>query len=90
MMSEGTVGLLLPSGEEWVFSHDSDATLALEPSVYLEVDRLKPRPSQQIVLTSRALRPLTRLRWTLAKGYGTPEGLRDLNPRTVWDEEEDE
>jgi hypothetical protein len=57
--------------------------------VYLEEERLKPRPAQQIVLAGRALRSVTRLRWTLAKGYGTPEGLRDLNPRTDWDEEDE-
>ena len=88
-LGDRTVELLLPSGEEWTFSHESEATLALEPSVYLEEERLKPRPTQQIVLAGRALRSVTRLRWTLAKGYGTPEALRDLNPRTDWDEEDE-
>jgi uncharacterized heparinase superfamily protein len=89
LTTDATVTMILPSGEEWVFSHDGDAPLALEPSVYLETDRLRPRPTSQIVVAGRALRPVTRLRWTLAKGYGTPEGLRDLNPRADWDEEDE-
>ena len=58
----------------------------------LFVHRLRPWGiliRQQIVLAGRALRSVTRLRWTLAKGYGTPEALRDLNPRTDWDEEDE-
>jgi uncharacterized heparinase superfamily protein len=86
----GEVAILLRSGEEWVFSHEGEGTVSVEDSVYLEEGRLRPRPTLQIVLAARALRPHTQLRWTLAKAYGTPEGLRDLNPRTVWDEEEDE
>ncbi|TNC48805.1 heparinase [Rubellimicrobium rubrum] len=90
LLADGSVGMTLPSGEDWVFSHESDAALILEPSVYLEEGRLRPRPTTQIVLEGRALRPATRLRWTLAKAYGTPEGLRDLKPRMDWDEEDEE
>jgi uncharacterized heparinase superfamily protein len=85
----GDVAILLKSGEEWVFSHDGEALLSIEDSVYLEEGRLRPRPTLQIVLAGRAIRRHTQLRWTLAKGYSTPEGLRDLNPRTDWDEEDE-
>lgn len=88
-LSDGTVGLALRSGEDWVFSHEGDGALSLEPSVYLERGRLRPRETLQIVVAGRAIRPMTRLRWTLAKGYGTPEGLRDLNPGPAWDEEDE-
>nr|WP_245218819.1 heparinase II/III family protein [Rubellimicrobium aerolatum] len=88
--ADGRIAIRLPSGEEWLFAAGEEGDLALEPSIHLEEGRLRPRPSRQIVLGTRALRPTTRLRWTLAKGRGTPEGLRDLNPRTDWDEEDDE
>ncbi|TNC72399.1 heparinase II/III family protein [Rubellimicrobium roseum] len=90
MAADGSVAILLPSGEEWVFAQEGgEGLLGLEPSVYLEEGRLRPRPTLQIVIEGRALRPTTRLRWTLAKAYGTPEGLRDLNPRADWDEEDE-
>ncbi len=88
--ADGSVTITLPSGEEWVFSGADEGMVALEPSIYLEEGRLTPRSAQQIVLSGRALQPTTRLRWTLAKGSGTPEGLRDLNPRADWDEEDEE
>ena len=43
-----------------------------------EVVRRYYRQDLAGTLAGRALRSVTRLRWTLAKGYGTPEGLRDL------------
>ena len=39
-------------------------------------------------LSGRAIRPMTRLRWTLGKAYGTPEGLRDLHPGPDWEDDE--
>lgn len=88
-LADGTVGLALLSGEDWVFAQDGEGVLTLEPSVYLEEGRLRPRETLQIVVSGRAIQPTTRLRWTLAKGYGTPEGLRDLNPGPAWDEEDE-
>lgn len=88
-LADGTIGIALRSGEDWIFAHDGEGTLTLEPSVYLESGRLHPRDTRQIVLSGRAIRPMTRLRWTLGKAYGTPEGLRDLNPGPDWDEEDE-
>ncbi|MFP4274519.1 MAG: heparinase II/III family protein [Paracoccaceae bacterium] len=72
------VSVALRSGEIWVFRHDGAATLTLEPSVYLENGRLRPRATQQIVLSGRAMEYATRIRWSLAKAQDTPVALRDL------------
>jgi uncharacterized heparinase superfamily protein len=87
-LADGTIGMALRSGEDWVFGHDGEGTLTLEPSVYLEKGHLRPREGLQIVLSGRAIRPMTRLRWTLGKAYGTPEGLRDLHPGPDWEDDE--
>ncbi|MDB5664811.1 heparinase II/III family protein [Cypionkella sp.] len=78
-MGGAAVSLALKSGEIWVFRHDGFATLSLEPSVYLEKGRLKPRPTRQIVLSARAVDPETRIGWTLAKAQDTPLAIRDLD-----------
>ena len=52
-------------------------TIRLDPAVYLENTRAEPIASQQIVLTGRASRAMTSVRWTLAKAAGTPDFLRD-------------
>ena len=72
------VSLALKSGEIWVFRTDGHAALSIEPSVYLEKNRLKPRASKQIVLSGRAMEYATRTKWSLAKPADTPIGLRDL------------
>jgi uncharacterized heparinase superfamily protein len=72
------ISLALKSGEIWVFRHNSRAVLTLEPSVYLEKTRLRPRPSRQIVLSGRAMDLETALGWTLAKAQDTPLAIRDL------------
>ncbi len=72
------VSLALKSGEVWVFRHDGEGRLGLEPSVYLERGRLKPRAAQQVVLAGLALEQATRLRWTLQKAQDTPLAVRDL------------
>lgn len=77
-MNGAAVSLELKSGEIWVFRHDGLATMSLEPSVYLEKGRVKPRPSSQIVLTCLAAQTATRVRWTLAKATDTPTHVRDL------------
>ena len=69
----------LRSGEIWVFRHGGVAKLALEPSVYLEKGRLKPRATSQIVLSAHARDLETRIGWTLAKAQDTPLAIRDLD-----------
>lgn len=73
------VSMALKSGEVWVFRHDGRYDLALEPSVYLEVGRLKPRAARQIVLSGRAMEHATRVRWTLSKAHETAVAVRDLS-----------
>ena len=73
------ISLALKSGEIWVFRHDGSTKLSLDASVYLEKGRLKPRPTQQIVLSGRARQVQTRIGWTLAKAQDTPLAIRDLD-----------
>ncbi|MEO0380321.1 MAG: heparinase II/III-family protein, partial [Pseudomonadota bacterium] len=78
-MGGSAVSIALKSGEIWVFRHDGAQELSLEPSVYLETGRLKPRASQQIRLSGRAMGYATRVRWSLSKAQETAMGIRDLN-----------
>lgn len=71
------VSLALKSGEIWIFRHDGVAELTLEPSVYLESGRLKPRGTKQIVLSAMVLDYACQLGWTLAKAQDTPSAIRD-------------
>lgn len=80
------ISLALKSGEIWIFRHDSTARLSLDPSVYLENGRLKPRSARQVVLSGNAMAYATRVRWSLAKAQDTPDVVRDLAP-FVADEE---
>lgn len=77
-MGGTAISLALKSGEIWIFRHAGAAILSLEPSVYLERTRLKPRPTRQIVLSARAMEMETRIGWTLAKAQDTPLAIRDL------------
>jgi uncharacterized heparinase superfamily protein len=72
------ISLALKSGEVWIFRQDGNATMTLEPSVYLEPGRLRPRATRQILLAGRVLRSPARVRWSLAKAQDTPSALRDL------------
>jgi uncharacterized heparinase superfamily protein len=74
-----SVSMALKSGEIWVFRHDGGQNLRLEPSVYLENGRLKPRAGNQIVLSGRAMSYATRVRWSLSKAQETAIGVRDVN-----------
>ncbi len=74
------VSLALKSGELWVFRQEGQAELTLEPSVYLERGRLKPRATLQIVLRGAVQRPALRLRWSLSKAEETAIAVRDLAP----------
>ncbi|THH36748.1 heparinase [Aliishimia ponticola] len=71
------VSVVLKSGEVWVFRSEGQP-VTLEPSVYLESNRLKPRASQQIVLSGKAVDYATRVRWSLSKPQDTAIGVRDL------------
>lgn len=73
------VSMALKSGEIWIFRHEGKDNLSLDPSVYLEKGRLKPRASQQIVLSGRAIEYATRIRWSLSKAQETAIGIRDLS-----------
>lgn len=77
-MGGTAVSLTLKSGEIWVFRHDGAARLSLEPTIYLEKSRLRPRESLQIVLSGVALDFDTQVGWTLAKAQDTPLAIRDL------------
>lgn len=77
-MGGAAVSMALKSGEVWVFRHDAVARMTLEPSVYLEKARIKPRATKQIVLSARAIRYATRIRWSLAKAQDTPTHMRDF------------
>lgn len=72
------VSLALKSGEIWVLRYEGRFKLRLQPSVYLEKGRLKPRAAKQVVLSGAALDYATRIRWSLAKAQDTPVALRDL------------
>ncbi|MDZ7710670.1 MAG: heparinase II/III family protein [Roseovarius sp.] len=88
-MGGSAVSLVLRSGEIWVFRSDGVAALALNPSVYLEKTRLKPRATRQIVLSGRATGYATRIRWSLAKAQDTPVGIRDVTEDALEPETED-
>lgn len=76
-MNGTAVSVVLRSGEIWVFRAEG-ASLGLVPSVYLEKGRLKPRPSLQIVLSSRATNYTTQVNWTFQKAQETPLAVRDV------------
>jgi uncharacterized heparinase superfamily protein len=76
------ISMALRSGEIWVFRHDGVRTLSLQPSVYLEVGRLKPRGANQIVLSGKAMSYATRVCWSLSKAQETAIGVRDLSMDT--------
>ena len=76
------VSLALKTGEIWVFRYDADVEVTLEPSVYFEKNRLRPRSTKQVVLSFRAIEYATRVRWSLSKVQETdflsrddPEGI---------------
>ncbi len=76
-MNGTAVSIALRSGEIWVFRADG-LQIALAPSVYLEKGRLKPRPTQQIVLSSRATDYTSQINWSFAKAQETAGPVRDL------------
>ena len=77
-MGGHAVSLSLKSGEIWVFRYEGRAKLTIQPSVYLERGRLRPRACEQIVLDGQTADIETRIGWTLAKAQDTPTAIRDL------------
>ncbi|WP_299355598.1 heparinase II/III family protein [uncultured Shimia sp.] len=73
------VSIALKSGEIWIFRQVGKAEMTLEPSVFLEKNRLKPRATKQIVLSGVAIEYATRIRWSLAKAQDSAVAIRDLN-----------
>lgn len=78
-MGGAAVSVALKSGEIWVFRHDSEAHLALAPSVYLEKGRLKPRAAKQVVLSGSTIGYATRIRWSFSKAHDSSIAIRDLH-----------
>jgi uncharacterized heparinase superfamily protein len=72
------VSLGLKSKEIWVFRSADGAKLSVEPSVFLEKGRLKPRATKQIVLSGRVMEYASQVSWSLAKAQDTPSYVRDL------------
>ncbi|MDU8928022.1 heparinase II/III family protein [Alisedimentitalea sp. MJ-SS2] len=85
-MGGAAVSLALKSGELWVLRSDGTTALTLEPSIYMEKGRLKPRATKQVVLTGRAVDQATRVRWSLSKAQDTPISIRDLQMDNVYPE----
>jgi len=72
------VSITLRIGEVWVLRQDGAARMTLEPSVYFEPGRLRPRATVQIVLSGRAQDYTSQIAWSLAKAQDTPLALRDI------------
>ena len=83
------ISMTLKSGEIWVFRHDGTSNLQIEPSVYLENGRLRPRSTQQVVLSGRTMSYATRVRWSLTKAQETPVAVRDLVEDHIEDLDQD-
>ncbi|WP_136441099.1 heparinase II/III family protein [Pacificoceanicola onchidii] len=71
------VSMALRSGEIWIFRFSGKAEMEIEPSVFLEKGRMRPRATKQIVLSGRAMDYATRIRWSLAKAQETASAVRD-------------
>lgn len=84
-----TVTLTLKSGEHWQFRPHGGAEVTVEQSVFLDKHRIRPRPSKQIILTGRVIDYAGQISWTLSKTKDTPQGIRDLEPGSGQDIDED-
>lgn len=69
-MGGTAISLTLKTGQVWVFRTSEGAEMTLAASVYLEKSRLRPRPSQQIVLSSRVMEYGADVSWNLALAKG--------------------
>lgn len=77
-MGGNAVSLALKNGEIWVFRCTGQVEMRVEPSVFLEKGRLKPRASQQVVLSSRVMEYASQVSWNLAKAQDRPSYMRDF------------
>ncbi|WP_085787354.1 heparinase II/III family protein [Ketogulonicigenium robustum] len=64
------VNFVLKNGEVWTFSHDGQARLTVEPSVFMENGAASPRNTHQVVLSGRVMSYATRMRWALGRATG--------------------
>lgn len=69
-MGGSAVSIQLANRETWVFRYGGDAVLSLEPAIYLDGTRLRPRATKQIVLTGRLTGYGSAVSWTLARPMG--------------------
>ncbi len=76
------VSLVMRSGEIWVLRYEGPVKIALEPSVFLEKGRLKPRATKQVVLSGAAMDYATRIRWSLTMAQEAPK-----RGRARWEED---
>jgi len=76
--------LTLLSGEVWLFSAPPGTVLTLEPSVYLDPAEMAPRATKQVVLSGRAMKYATSIRWSLSKSEDTELAVRDV----AWSDED--
>lgn len=74
-MGGAAVSVVLKSGDLWLFRHDGVGELSLEPSVYLEKGRLRPRASLQIVLKANVFEHICQIGWTLSSAQATPSRI---------------
>jgi len=77
-MGGNAVSLALKSGEVWVFRQSGSEKLSVDPSVYLESGRLKPRATKQIVLTGSILNYSSQISWSLSRAQDGKRHIRDL------------
>ncbi len=69
-MGGTAVSIQLAGRETWVFRYGGEAKLTLEPSVYLDGARVKPRATKQIVLTGALTGYGSAVSWTLSRPVG--------------------
>ena len=74
-MGGAAISLALKSGEVWVFRHHSSASMALDQSAYLEKSRLKPRGSQQVVLSAMVRDYAFQTNWSISKAQDAPSNF---------------
>ncbi len=66
-MGGAAISLTLPNEEVWVFRHTGEGTPSIQPSVYFDAGRLKPRATKQIVLTTRVRGYGAAVSWSIAR-----------------------
>ncbi len=64
------VSIQVDPEETWVFRHTSAAELSLQNSFYFDANRLRPRATKQIVLSTRLTGYGSAISWSLAKPVG--------------------